>query len=111
MGSGRVDLTKAALAGLTLDETYANFVAADPAVGTVAMKDLNLAVGCATPAVTRAARGHVRSRTSWARAAGWNATAAADTFGLTVSPSSFTLGRRRDPGADDHGDADRHAGG
>ncbi|MFO1506351.1 MAG: S8 family serine peptidase [Lysobacterales bacterium] len=33
VGSGRVDLTKAALAGFVLDETYDNFVAADPNAG------------------------------------------------------------------------------
>ncbi len=33
VGSGRVDLTKAALAGLVLDETYANFLAANPSTG------------------------------------------------------------------------------
>ncbi len=31
-GSGRVDLTKAGLTGLVLNETYANFVAADPSL-------------------------------------------------------------------------------
>jgi subtilisin family serine protease len=33
MGAGRVDLNLAAETGLVLDETYANFVAADPALG------------------------------------------------------------------------------
>ena len=33
MGSGRVDLTKASKAGLVLDESEADYVAADPAVG------------------------------------------------------------------------------
>ena len=43
VGSGRVDLTKAALAGLTMDETYANFVAADPAATPPGdVKKLNL---------------------------------------------------------------------
>lgn len=42
IGSGRVDLSKAALAGLTLDETFANFLAANPATGGD-VKTLNLA--------------------------------------------------------------------
>lgn len=42
VGSGRVDLTKAALAGLTLDETYANFLAANPSGGSINIKTLNL---------------------------------------------------------------------
>jgi subtilisin family serine protease len=32
VGSGRIDLTKAAKAGLVMNETYANFLAADPAL-------------------------------------------------------------------------------
>lgn len=42
MGAGRVDLTKAALAHLLLDETYENFLAADPSSGG-RPEDLNLA--------------------------------------------------------------------
>ncbi|MEE8278007.1 MAG: hypothetical protein V3R89_04730 [Thermoanaerobaculia bacterium] len=33
MGAGRVDLTKAGRAGLILDETFPNYLAADPAMG------------------------------------------------------------------------------
>jgi len=40
MGSGRVDLTLAALAGLVMDETYDNYVAANPAAGGTP-RDLN----------------------------------------------------------------------
>jgi subtilisin family serine protease len=51
LGSGRVDLTKAALSGLILDETAANFVAANPAQGGD-LSTLNLAslasADCAT---------------------------------------------------------------
>ena len=35
VGSGRVDLTKAALAGLVMDETFTNFVNANPAVAAM----------------------------------------------------------------------------
>jgi len=41
-GSGRIDLTRAALAGFVLDETAANFVAANPSAGG-RLADLNLA--------------------------------------------------------------------
>ena len=51
LGSGRVDLTRAALSGLVLDETDANFVAANPGAGGD-MSTLNLAsmasANCAT---------------------------------------------------------------
>jgi hypothetical protein len=58
LGSGRVDLTKAALSGLVLDETTANFLAANPASSGV-LATLNLAeftsANCATTCVfTRA---------------------------------------------------------
>lgn len=50
VGSGRVDLSRAALAGLTLDESIANLQAANPSGGTLDMRQLNLAslrdVGC-----------------------------------------------------------------
>jgi len=90
VGSGRVDLTKAAMAGLTLDETYARFVAADPAVGTVAMKDLNLPSmrnsSCdASCTWTRTVKNQLSTSGSW------SATATGNGFGLTVSPPSFTL--------------------
>jgi subtilisin family serine protease len=42
VGSGRIDLSRAALAGLTLDETYERFVAADPAGSGADLKQLNL---------------------------------------------------------------------
>src|SRR5690606_16829891 len=42
VGSGRVQVDQAALAGLTLDETYANFLAANPSGGGD-VKSLNLA--------------------------------------------------------------------
>jgi len=51
LGSGRIDLTHAALSGVVLDETTANFVAANPASGG-SLASLNLAsmasVSCAT---------------------------------------------------------------
>ena len=51
LGSGRIDLTRAALTGIVLDETDANFVAANPGAGGD-MSTLNLAsmasANCAT---------------------------------------------------------------
>jgi len=51
LGSGRVDLTKAALSGLVLDETVTNFANANPASGGI-LANLNLAeftsANCAT---------------------------------------------------------------
>jgi subtilisin family serine protease len=90
VGSGRVDLTKAAKAGLTLDETYQRFVDANPSGGTVALKDLNI------PSVRNA---NCQTSCTWTRtvknqlstSGSWNATATGTGFGLTVSPATFTL--------------------
>ena len=43
VGNGRVDLSKATRAGLTLDESVANFNAANPTGGSINQKQLNLA--------------------------------------------------------------------
>jgi subtilisin family serine protease len=43
VGSGRVDLTRATFAGFVMDETFANFLAANPSGGSINVKDLNLA--------------------------------------------------------------------
>jgi subtilisin family serine protease len=93
VGHGRVDLTKAALAGLTLDETYQNYLDANPNGGSIEIRDLNL------PSVRDAACD--TAGCSWTRTVtnrlttegSWTATFAA-TVGdadATVSPSSFTL--------------------
>lgn len=90
VGSGRVDLTKAAKAGLTLDETYQRFLGANPSGGSLAVKDLNV------PSVRNS---NCQTTCSWTRtvknqlatSGSWNATATAAGFGLTVSPASFTL--------------------
>jgi hypothetical protein len=91
VGSGRVDLTKAALAGLTLDETHANFVAANPNGGTLAQNQLNLAslrdVHCAgTCSWTRTFKNRLHASGSWTVT-----TAPPAGFTLSASPSSFTL--------------------
>lgn len=92
VGSGRVDLTKAALAGLTMDETYANFLAADPAAlppGDV--KTLNIPLlrnmTCAPNCTwTRTFKNRLAVSGTWA------ITSATDpTFAVTATPASFTL--------------------
>jgi subtilisin family serine protease len=93
VGSGRVDLTKAALAGLTMDETFANYLAANPSGGTIEIRDLNL------PNVRNAAcdaAGCTWTRTVTNRLAtqgSWNAsfTLTSGDASVDVSPSSFTL--------------------
>jgi subtilisin family serine protease len=89
LGSGRVDLTKAALAGVVLDETDANFVAANPATGGD-MSTLNLASmasdDCATTcSFTRV----VRSTTLTEQTYTLSGTGLAG--GVTVAPASFTI--------------------
>ncbi|MEO5625267.1 MAG: S8 family serine peptidase [Dokdonella sp.] len=93
VGSGRVDLTQAALAGLTMDETYANFLAADPNATPTAgdVKTLNLPLlrnmVCAPNCTwTRTVKNRL------ATSATWNATKVLDpTFAMTITPASFTL--------------------
>jgi subtilisin family serine protease len=92
VGNGRVDLTQAALAGLTMDETYANYLAANPNGGSIDIKDLNIPsvrdsacdpAGCSW---TRTVTNRLDAQGSW--------TASFETTGdidATVDPSSFTL--------------------
>jgi len=110
VGSGRVDLTKAALVGLVMDETYANFLAANPGGSPAGdPKTLNLPsmrnVACnASCSWTRTVRGTLApvvpddlifadgfDPTS-AAAANWTATATAPAgVTVTIEPSSFVL--------------------
>lgn len=91
VGSGRVDLSRATLAGLTLDETKANFLAANPNGGSISQTQLNLAslrnVACGTSC-------------SWTRtvtnrldvSGSWNSTVENPAgYTLSVSPATFTL--------------------
>ncbi len=91
IGGGRVDLTKAAETALVMNETHANFLAANPNTGGLP-ETLNLAslqqadcvVGCSwNRTVTSVADG----TTSWAV----SAMAAPAGVGITADPSSFTL--------------------
>jgi subtilisin family serine protease len=92
VGTGRIDLTKAALAGLVMDETTQHYIDANPNTGGDP-KTLNIPsvrnMEC-TPSCTftRTVRNTVASPTSW------TATGNAITPGFTVdvSPSSFSFG-------------------
>jgi len=91
VGNGRVDLSKATRAGLTLNETTANFVAANPSVGGIPVKDLNLASlrnsNCTSPCTwTRTVRNRL------AVSGTWNVTVVNPAgHTLAVVPNSFTL--------------------
>ncbi len=94
VGNGRIDLSKAARAGLVMNETFANFLAANPATaGANAVRQLNL------PSLRNTAivGSYVFTRT-FRNAYGYDATWTADTSGapagttVTVSPSSFFMG-------------------
>lgn len=91
VGSGRVNVAKAAMAGLTMDETKANFLAANPSGGTLNIKQLNL------PALRNMA---CNSSCTWTRtvknrlatAGTWTVGSTTDPrFLVSASPSSFTL--------------------
>ena len=92
VGSGRVDLTKAALAGFTMDESIANYLAANPSGGSINVKDLNLPavrnMNC-SPDCTFTRKVTNRLSTS----ATWNTSFEATAGGIsaTVSPATFTL--------------------
>lgn len=92
VGNGRVDLDRAALAGLTLDETYESFVAANPIGGTLPATQLNLPslrnVDC-TPSCT-----FTRTVTNRLATQGtWDVTYEGLSGDLLagIEPSSFTL--------------------
>src|SRR3954469_12687748 len=89
-GAGRVDLAKAALAGLVLNETTANYTAADPSTGgdptTLNVPSLANS-GCeATCSWTRTVRSTQSVSTSWSVSV-----TKPKGMTLTVSPSRFTL--------------------
>jgi subtilisin family serine protease len=94
VGNGRIDLTRAARSGLVMNETFANFLAANPANGNPNLvRQLNL------PSMrhTSIAGSYVFNRT-FRNASGQAATWTADTSGapagstVTVTPNSFTFG-------------------
>ena len=94
VGSGRLDLTKAALAGLVMDETFANYLAANPAIGgdvrnlnLPAVRDMNCMPSCSW---TRTVRNTLGVASSWT-ASGNNITPDL-TIGVTPPSFGFTGG-------------------
>jgi subtilisin family serine protease len=89
-GAGRADLTKAALAGIVLNETVPNYTAADPSAGG---NPTTLNVPSIANSGCEATCTWTRTVTSaLATSAKWNASVTKPkNMGLTVSPSSFTL--------------------
>lgn len=90
MGAGRVDVAAAANAGLVLDETVANFEAANPAIGGD-INSLNLAAlstnscggdSCTWNRTVRNARDFGTS---------WSVSGSGDGFTVSIDPSSFEL--------------------
>ena len=94
VGNGRVDLTRAALAGFVLDETYAHYVAADPASGgdpkTLNLASLRNVDGCDAPGTctwTRTLRGVLPGASSWSVSVN-----APPGLAVTVDPPTFSFG-------------------
>ena len=101
VGAGRVDLTRAALAGFVLDETPARYHAADPALGgdpkTLNLASLRNVDGCDAPnpcTWTRTLRDALPAASSW--------TVSVDApagVSIAVDPPTFALaGTREAPG-------------
>ena len=90
VGTGRADVALAVNAGLVMDETFANYLAANPNNGgdpkTLNLPSMRNSTCGATCDWTR----ELKSKLAFSS---WTATAVSDgTFTLTVSPSTFTLG-------------------
>ncbi len=91
VGSGRVDLSVAALSGLVMDESTANFLAADPAdAGDVrtlnlpSVRDMDCTPSCS---FTRRVRNTLSTASDWST----SGVAFNSDFLIDVSPSSFTF--------------------
>ncbi len=91
VGHGRVDLNDAALAGFVLDETFANYLAADPSSGgdvktlnTPDIRNVDCSPSCS---FTRTIRNTYDVATDW--------TVTVDSFGsnvdISVTPSTFSF--------------------
>ncbi len=90
VGSGRMDLTVAAKAGLVMNETRANYDAANPATGgdpsTLNLPSLGKGACFQTCSWTRTFRSTASSSVTWTiDLVAWNG------MDLTVSPSQFTI--------------------
>ncbi|MBZ0222846.1 MAG: S8 family serine peptidase [Dokdonella sp.] len=91
VGSGRVNVAAAAMAGLTMNETKANFLAANPSGGSINVKQLNVPslrnMACAgSCSWTRTVKNRM------AASGNWTVTTTTDpSFSVSASPASFTL--------------------
>ena len=99
VGSGRIDLTRAARAGFVLDESYENFLAADPAAGgdpktlnLPSLRDTHCFGACAW---TRALRATLPVRTHWTVSFD-----APEGIGLSADSTNFSLGAAQPSAAD-----------
>lgn len=90
-GNGRVQVAEAAMAGLVLEETKANFLAANPNGGSIDIKELNIPsmrnTNCSPNCTfTRTVTSKLGTSSTW------NATfESEDGLSATVSPSNFTI--------------------
>ncbi|MGY6631544.1 MAG: S8 family serine peptidase [Wenzhouxiangella sp.] len=91
VGSGRVELTRAGLAGFVLNEVFDNFLAANPATGgdirtlnLPALRDVNCTPNCT---FTRTVRNTLDVPTSWTA----GSEVISGSFNVSVSPSSFSF--------------------
>lgn len=89
VGSGRMDLAKAVRAGLVMDETIANFTAANPSssgdvrtLNLPSMRDMSCTPSCTW---TRTVRNTLDTASSW------NVSATASGIAISVSPTSFSF--------------------
>lgn len=90
-GSGRVDLTKAAGAGLVMDETYARFLASNPSGGTINVKELNIPslrnMACGSSCTfTRTVKSTLSTTANWTASS-----LSASNLQITVSPATFSI--------------------
>lgn len=92
VGSGRVDLSKALLAGLVLDETVQNFLNANPAGGgdvrtlnLPSVRDVDCDPDCTWTRTVRAGQGFPTA---------WTVSTQSAEFDVQVTPTSFELAER-----------------
>jgi subtilisin family serine protease len=91
VGTGRIDLTKAALAGLVMDETTQHYIDADPNSGgdpktlnVPSVRNMECTPSCSW---TRTVRNTLTSATNWTA----TGTAITPGFTIDVQPSSFSF--------------------
>lgn len=94
VGNGRVDLTKAIKSALAMNETYANFLAANPTGGSIDAKTLNIPsmrnTACSpTCSFTRTVTSKVAGGTTWT--ATFVGTRPSGNPNVTITPSTFTV--------------------